>query len=176
MTTPASHDFGGDWTTDKLNRIRKYLKAYATIFNHNPGAQRLESIYADAFAGTGYRTREPISGEQSSFLEEFTSDETQDFLKGSARIALEVEPSFKRYLFIEKRPKNIRELEQLKNEFPAKASRIHIEHAEANTYLTDWCKRTDWRRSRAVVFLDPYGMQVKWALIQAIAATHAIDL
>jgi three-Cys-motif partner protein len=176
MTTQASHDFGGDWTTEKLNRIREYLKAYTTIFNSNPGARMLETIYVDAFAGTGYRTRDPIPEEQSTFLEELTSDETQNFLKGSARIALEVEPSFKRYLFIEKRPKHIRELEQLKSEFLAKASRIHIERAEANAYLTDWCKTTDWRRSRAVVFLDPYGMQVKWPLIQAIAATHAIDL
>ncbi|WP_322488470.1 three-Cys-motif partner protein TcmP [Chloroflexus sp.] len=37
-------------------------------------------------------------------------------------------------------------------------------------------KQTDWRKTRAVVFLDPYGMQVEWSLIEAIAATQAIDL
>ena len=29
---------------------------------------------------------------------------------------------------------------------------------------------------RAVIFLDPYGMQVKWPLLEAIAATRKIDL
>lgn len=32
------------------------------------------------------------------------------------------------------------------------------------------------RRSRAVVFLDPYGMQVEWPTIEAIASTQAIDM
>ncbi len=31
-------------------------------------------------------------------------------------------------------------------------------------------------RSRAVVFLDPYGNQVEWATIEAVAATEAVDL
>jgi three-Cys-motif partner protein len=39
-----------------------------------------------------------------------------------------------------------------------------------------WCKKTDWKKTRAVVFLDPYGMQVDWATIESIAATKAIDL
>src|SRR2546430_906915 len=46
----------------------------------------------------------------------------------------------------------------------------------ANTFLKQWCRDTDWRAHRAVVFLDPYGMEVEWATIEAIAQTHAIDL
>jgi three-Cys-motif partner protein len=34
----------------------------------------------------------------------------------------------------------------------------------------------DWTSRRAVLFLDPYGMQVEWRTIEAIAATKAIDL
>ncbi len=26
-----THGFGGDWTEEKLKRVEKYLKAYATI-------------------------------------------------------------------------------------------------------------------------------------------------
>ena len=51
-----------------------------------------------------------------------------------------------------------------------------MKNEEANQYLLEWCKATDWRRTRAVVFLDPYGMQVEWALLQEIARTRAIDL
>jgi three-Cys-motif partner protein len=34
----------------------------------------------------------------------------------------------------------------------------------------------DWSKHRAVVFLDPFGMQVSWSTVERIAATEAIDL
>ena len=34
----------------------------------------------------------------------------------------------------------------------------------------------NWHNSRAVVFLDPYGMAVDWKTIEALAATKAVDL
>jgi three-Cys-motif partner protein len=42
--------------------------------------------------------------------------------------------------------------------------------------LQKFCSERDWQSTRAVVFLDPYGNQVKWQTIEAIAATRAIDL
>jgi three-Cys-motif partner protein len=47
---------------------------------------------------------------------------------------------------------------------------------EANDFLRRWCETTDWNRHRAVVFLDPYGMQVDWATVEALANTKAVDL
>jgi three-Cys-motif partner protein len=44
--------FGGEWTSEKLVRVRKYLGAYATIMRK----QHFRFAYIDAFAGTGYRT------------------------------------------------------------------------------------------------------------------------
>src|SRR5262249_42973217 len=102
--------------------------------------------------------------------------DAQALQKGSARIALEVDPPFDRYVFIEKLAKRVNELEALRREFPDKAAAIHVERADANEDLKRWCKQTNWQRHRAVVFLDPYGMQVDWATIDAIAATKAIDL
>jgi len=37
-------------------------------------------------------------------------------------------------------------------------------------------KEQFWSKNRAVLFLDPYATQVKWATLQAIANTKAIDL
>ncbi|WP_375494674.1 hypothetical protein [uncultured Nostoc sp.] len=34
----------------------------------------------------------------------------------------------------------------------------------------------NWRSNRAVLFLDPFGMQIPWSTIEAIAHTEAIDL
>ncbi len=172
----TKHEFGGSWTDEKLERIRKYLVAYTTIFAKNVYARKYIYAYVDAFAGTGYRFGPQRNEPQSPLFPELAEPEAEAFLKGSARIALEVEPPFKRYIFIEQSPNRARELHQLKAEFPDKADRIEIAIGDANDYLLNWCKKTNWRLNRAVVFLDPYGMQVEWPAIQAIAETRAIDL
>lgn len=53
---------------------------------------------------------------------------------------------------------------------------IILVNADANAYLTDLCLNYNWSRNRAVLFLDPFGMQVNWTTIEAIAKTGAIDL
>jgi three-Cys-motif partner protein len=65
----------------------------------------------------------------------------------------------------------------LKAEFPQLANKITSVNQEANEYIQNLCKK-DWLKTnhRAVMFLDPYGMQVKWETIEAIARTKAIDL
>lgn len=67
---------------------------------------------------------------------------------------------------------------KLKIDFPALASRINPVNEEANSYLVSLCQSRDWLKEdrRAVVFLDPFGMEVHWTTIQAIAETKAIDL
>lgn len=171
----AVHEFGGDWTTEKLDRVGKYLQAYTIIFDRNPRARKLHTIYMDAFAGTGYRTSPPVLPDILT-LPELGEADNQAFLKGSARIALEVFPVFKEYIFIEQDPDHAQELNQLKTEFSNCANKIHIVTQDANTYLQDWCRNIDWRMTRAVVFLDPYGMQVEWPVIEALAKTKAVDL
>jgi three-Cys-motif partner protein len=170
------HEFGGDWTKEKLERVRKYLAAYTTIFSKNPKAQKLTTIYVDAFAGTGYRSDPRQKHYENSLFPDPVEPDAKSFLTGSAHIALEVEPPFKRFLFIEMNAERAQDLENLKAQFPDKATNIRVVVAEANDYLKRWCAQVDWRYSRAVVFLDPYGMQVEWSLIEAIAATRAIDL
>ncbi len=172
MTIP--HSFGGHWTDKKLGLVQKYLRAYTVIFDRNPKAQKLYTIYLDAFAGTGYRSS--AATPEKNLMLELGEEETQPFLKGSARIALEVDPPFKEYIFIENDPEYARELEHLRNEFLPTRPNIHIHKVEAKQFLHAWLQRTDWRTTRAVVFLDPYGMQVDWDIIEEIGKTKAIDL
>lgn len=174
----AKHIFGGDWTADKLKRVGKYLCAYTTIFKNNVRASYFTTIYVDAFAGTGERsdsTSRPTKA-PASMLEKEDDADVEALQKGSARIALEVEPPFNRFLFIEQSAKRVKELENLRKEFADRADAIHIKQGDANEVLKHWCQETNWRKHRAVVFLDPYGMQVEWATIEAIAKTKAIDL
>lgn len=164
--------FGGDWTAEKLERVRKYLVAYATIMR----AQNFRFAYIDAFAGTGYNTLKSKPEEGASLFPELAGEDAAGFLDGSARIALKVEPRFTEYRFIEKDPKRFAELSKLKDEFPALASDIVLINADSNAYLRDICENRVWERNRAVLFLDPFGMQVTWDTMTAIAKTKAIDL
>jgi three-Cys-motif partner protein len=169
-------DYGGEWTIDKLNRLRKYLKAYMTIFSANEKAKFLTPIYVDAFAGSGYRLQDNKKQKGSFLFPEIMKPDAKGFLKGSARIALEITPPFKQFIFIEQDPLKVKELENLRKEFPQKTGIIKIIETEANAFLKKWCTETDWRTNRAVVFLDPYGMEVEWSLIESLAATKAVDL
>lgn len=96
-------------------------------------------------------------------------------MDGSARLALKTEPRFDRYIFIERNKERCAQLEALKDEFPDLAPGISVSQGEANEELQRLCAK-DWSSHRAVLFLDPYGMQVEWTTIEAIAATRAIDL
>ncbi len=169
------HEFGGNWTEDKLERLEKYLAAYMTIFSKNPKAKMLNTIYVDAFAGTGYRskTNESIC---SDLFNEWHENDSEEFLRGSATIALGIKPSFGKYLFIEQDSERYAELQKLKQQFPEKRNKIETVQSDANKYIKDWCERIDWIRNRSVVFLDPYGMQVEWQTIESIAKTKATDL
>ena len=167
-----SHKFGGDWTRIKLEVLQKYLTAYTTALKNTS----FQKIYIDAFAGTGYRED---SGNEShalaSIFPDLADSEPQGLLDGSARIALQVEPRFDQYVFIEKNRKRCDELEKLRQEFPDKAGDIEVKWGEANAEIQALC-RDRWASRRAVLFIDPYGMQVKWSTIEAIARTKAIDL
>ena len=167
--------FGGDWTEEKLVCVSKYLKAYTKIMS----GKRFRFEYIDAFAGTGYR--ELISDEDTDkvMFPELISQEVMNFRQGSARNALEVKPPFMKYIFIEENEDNYSELEKLKEEFLLKPEfpkdSIECVHGDANEYLKNLCQKS-WKTNRALVFLDPFGMQVEWETIRLIAETQAIDL
>lgn len=164
--------FGGSWTKDKLERVRRYLVEYAKIMRK----RRYRFAYVDAFAGTGYRIADEPDTEAVRLFPELFEPEARGFLDGSARIALASEPRFHEYVFIERRKSRCNELEMLRKDFPEKAEDIRIVPEEANAYLCKMCAETDWTKQRAVVFLDPYGMQVEWKTLLAVAKTQAIDL
>src|SRR5215211_10584 len=166
----AKQQFGGDWTAEKLERVRKYLVAYATIMKE----KRFRFAYIDAFAGTGYRTTSKAKKTAETLFPELLEEDSQKFIGGSARIALQVKPRFNKYIFIELNPKRVIQLEKLKEEFPDLAEDITVEPSDANTFLKDLCLNRAWSSHRAVLFLDPYGMQVTWDTIEAIAKTQAI--
>lgn len=103
-------------------------------------------------------------------------DESKRFLKGSAKLALEANPSFHRFIFIESDRNKINELEKLQNEHPEKAENIEIIKSDANEFIQNYCNDENWKNTRAVLFLDPFATEVEWKTIEAIAKTQCIDV
>ncbi|MGH9204065.1 MAG: three-Cys-motif partner protein TcmP, partial [Vicinamibacterales bacterium] len=170
----TEHRFGGPWTEEKLLRLKKYLDAYMKIFSRNERAAYFRAVYVDAFAGTGERDAHERDEGPGLFGYD---EEIRGFQEGSVRKALSIDNKFDRYIFIESKPKHVAALRRLIGaEFRTLSDRCIIEEEDANTWLQEWCRTQEWRGQRAVVFLDPYGMNVDWATIEAIARTKAIDL
>lgn len=151
-----AHRFGGDWTTAKLAVLQGYLASYTTALKHT----RFYRGYIDAFAGTGYRDACRDDSENPSIMfQDMAADQPQRLLDRSARLAFKTEPRFHKNVFIEWSAKRYVELCALKHEFPDKADAIEVRQGDANQEIQDMCK-TNWTSRRAVLFLDPYGMQV----------------
>jgi three-Cys-motif partner protein len=178
----SEHVFGGNWTEIKLGRLEQYLIAYRTIFSSNPRARYFTTWYVDAFAGTGSRS-EPAAAASAQWQQLIEIDDVyadadlKGYRDGSASIALRLPDPFHKYLFIEKSKARVDELEStIKRDYPKLFPRCTLKHGEANSLLRQWCSERNWTKERAVVFLDPYGMQVEWETVEALGATEGVDL
>jgi three-Cys-motif partner protein len=152
--------------TGRLRSWRCWADTYTTALQKQP----FRKAYIDAFAGTGSRTSRRSADQATLF-----PDLEAGILDGSARTALLSQPRFDRYVFIEQNQRRCGELERLKEQFPTLAQDIDVKLGDANAEIQSLCEG-DWRDRRAVLFLDPYGMQVEWATIEAVARTRAIDM
>ena len=171
MVAQLQFSFGGSWTEQKLIMLKEYLKAWVKVMKNQP----FERVYIDAFAGTGYREVVPdTSG--GFFTPELAEEEPQEFLDGSARIAIRIAPPFNRYVFVEKTIKRHSELMKLRDEFPSLADRLLFHQGDCNPIIQKISRQWNSRTTRGVLFLDPFGMQVDWATLEAVAATRAIDV
>ena len=108
-----AHTFGGDWTEDKLEALRRYFSAYAKALKN----QKFAKLYIDAFAGTGERTETRSTVENQDFLFGKDQPEVTASKAGSVRIALGISPPFQKYIFIERSQARVDELNKLRADF-----------------------------------------------------------
>lgn len=160
--------WGGPWTEDKLEILRRYLDAYTTALKY----KNFALWYVDAFAGTGEISVSHFDADQSnSMLCGIEIENERASLDGSARIAADIQDKpFDKLIFIEK---DAARVEWLQRRFGSD-SRVDIRNNEANQELQRICQ-TMPGNCRAVVFLDPFGTQVEWKTIKSIAQTQRID-
>lgn len=167
-----AHVFGGPDTPLKLECLRAYVQAFSIALRN----QRFGCIFIDAFAGSGTRTEVraalPLFDGEADAIE-LTSD-------GSAKIALTTEPPLHAVILIEQDDERFTELKQLVAAHPNR--QVILRQGDANEIVTRLCASFEWRKPRngrrgirGVIFLDPYGMEVEWSTVEAVAGTKALD-
>lgn len=145
----------GIWSEAKLHIIREYATAYSTILSSQGW---FSHIYIDAFSGPGiHRARR-----------------TGEFVPGSPLNALDVKPPFTEYYFIDLDKQRIQALE---SEVGAHHS-VHVYHGDCNEILLrDIFPNVTYRQyRRALCLLDPYGLHLKWEVIQKAADLGTVEI
>jgi three-Cys-motif partner protein len=178
MTKKNKDNTVGPWAKEKLEALGQYLNFYTTVLK-NQGHWLRGTSFVDAFAGPGLsKIREKDKKDTSPRLfPDSDSEKAQvEYLKGSPRVALEIANPFTLYTFIDSDKKRIAELEELKQEY-GNTRNIVVTKGDANAALKTWlASGIDWKHHRGVVFLDPFGTQVSWATIEALAKTGSIEV
>jgi three-Cys-motif partner protein len=159
--------FGGSHTERKLDVVAKYLSAYVTVMKR----RSFELHYVDGFAGSGASAA--LGSDEAIETGLF---DTREIVQGSPIRALNIIPPFDRYLFIDSNESNIASLQKVIDGH-SNRDRATAKSGDANVQIAQFC---DWletqRMARAVVFLDPFGLAVKWETIAKLAATGKVDL
>jgi three-Cys-motif partner protein len=174
MTKKPKDNTVGPWAKEKLDALSQYLNFYTTVLKKQ-GHWLRGTFFVDAFAGPGLsKIRKKAKATTGFFPEQ--EPEQEEYLKGSPRVALEIANPFSSYLFIDADKERIAELEALKKQYACQRA-IDLKKGDANVEIQKWlASGIDWKHHRGVVFLDPFGTQLSWATIEAIARTGALEV
>jgi three-Cys-motif partner protein len=173
----SDKSWGGPWTEKKLQTFEDYVKAYLKIMNKNP---YWKTIYFDGFAGSGDKGTNfnPLYSELM-----FTEFEEKLYEGAAERVSKLNEPSrFDYYYFIEKDESSLKKLKgRIEKHNQNKKGTIICRAGDCNgelLKLASALKQTKSGKSKALkyaalIFLDPFGMQVKWSSIAQLQETKS---
>ena len=148
------YDEVGYWSELKIEIIKEYASAYSRILSAN----KLYHLYIDAFAGAGTHI----------------SRSTGEQIPGSPSVALNVDPKFKEYHFIDLNKNKVAALRDL----AGNREDVFIYNEDCNQILIRKILPKvifeDYRR--ALCILDPYGLHLNWEVIKDIGRLGTIDM
>jgi three-Cys-motif partner protein len=178
--------FGGSWSESKLDCVENYARSYLKVMQKQ---YWYTLYYVDAFAGRGKQalksctnTGAGLQESYSFFGDETDRADTEEFLAGSAIRALRASKvesrPFDKFLLIDNDKASCRELETaIQSEFSEMSGKVNVICNDAKPALDNYINTIDdWRHTRALVFLDPFGLEVDWDLIVRLARTGACDV
>lgn len=174
----STKSWGGSWTEQKLEAFEKYVRAYLTIMNTRRGKNNWKLIYFDGFAGSGSRQGDPEEVPNENFAELFPAkEEEMSVYRGAAERVLDVDiPGFDYYYFIDKKQSAVIQLEERLMSYHRSGRRIECRSGDANHQLALLANALEKNPSlKALVLLDPFGMQINWSSIQRLGR-NGVDL
>jgi three-Cys-motif partner protein len=103
--------------------------------------------------------------------------DTDAIIVGSAMRALGVKPPFHKYLLNDTKKNNVDALRKsISDNHSHLSERVEITRLDANEMLRNLCASYDWNETRAVVFLDPFGLQINFETLELLGKTRAVDV
>jgi three-Cys-motif partner protein len=154
------HDEIGIWSEVKLEIIKKYAAAYTTIMEaqRRDRISRLRWLYIDGYAGSGHHV----------------SKARNELVEGSPLIALNTNPPFHEYHFIDADTEKAAELRRQ----AGSRSDVFIYSDDCNeVLLSKVFPRADYSQyKRALCLLDPYNINLTWEVIEAAGKAKSIEI
>lgn len=145
----------GTWSEIKLQIVKEYAEKYSIVLSKQ---SYIKHDYIDAFAGAGFHL----------------SRDTKGIIPGSPLNALYVNPPFNELYLIDLDGKKIDILTELTKD----QQNVHIYQGDCNDILLKdvfpRVKYEDYRR--ALCLLDPYGLHLKWEVIEAAGRMKSIEI
>lgn len=174
--------WGGNWTEQKLDTFESYVRAYLTIMNKYRDKYGWDILYFDGFAGSGSRSADERRQEVNTYLEMFGEElvNTDDLsvYQGAAERVVQLEQSmrgFDYYYFIDMFEENCTKLELKLSQYPTKGHKI-FRQGDANEMIRKLAGALEKNKKlKALVFLDPFGMQIDWQSIEMLSKS-GVDL
>jgi three-Cys-motif partner protein len=145
------------WSEIKLEIIKKYAHAYSTIISTQAKLE-FKHTYIDAFAGPGLHI----------------SKRSGELVPGSPLNALNVEPKFAEYHFIDLDNRKVEALREIADQ----QSNVWVYEEDCNEVLIEKVfprvKYEDYKRG--LCLLDPYGLDLDWKIIQTAGEMKSIEI
>lgn len=156
----------------KLDAFVAYVKAYLTIMKN---FRYWKTIYFDGFAGSGERLKE--KNKQQTGFDFFLAEnslEDIDLYKGSVKRILDLkELTFDYYYFIDTKSRNIEKINSLKDTIThIDPERIIVRKGDCNQQIPKLAEALRTRKYVALIFIDPFGMQIEWESINSLKETR----
>lgn len=175
VSEPLSR-WGGQWTEEKLDTFAKYVNAYLTIMNKYRDQYDWKLIYFDGFAGSGSRSE--TNNQSDLLLELFSEDilrtDELDLYQGAAERVLSIDQrGFNYNYFIDKDSASSNLLQQKLQSYETTDRKLEFRCSDANEQLQIMAQALKNNpKLRALVLLDPFGMQVNWESIASLEKSH----
>jgi len=145
----------GNWSEIKHEIIKRYAEEYSLILTRQ---KRFRHHYIDAFSGSGEHLRKG----------------SHELVKGSPLHALDVNPPFNHYHFIDLDGKKAKYLQKK----IGNRADVSIYHGDCNEVLLKEVfpvvRYSDYQR--ALCLLDPYKLSLSWKIIQWAGRERSIEV